>query len=349
MMLLILRIKRALKHPVRFVIAVSFFVVSTLCVSPTEYREQVRSAEIDVWQLAELERGGEEEREMIAEILEHVPASERIEWQGGVVVTDNQWLIEKLDLYQKETDETLRRSIASEMGERLSAIVLMVGQLENAAAADATKDSDKQKIAEILSRPEYQKAERDSQSLISRWLESIVNKIAELFPSWSPPASGDAGFGALTYWLQIFLYIVVIGVIAFLLYKFAPAVFPGLRRKKDGADGDRIILGERLAANTSSSDLLAEAEKLAREGDLRSAIRKGYIALLCDLSDRKRIRLTHEKTNRDYLRELRTNTGLQNDVRRLTEKFELHWYGEHSADIGDWEEFRSGYRKAVDQ
>ena len=48
-----------------------------------------------------------------------------------------------------------------------------------------------------------------------------------------------------------------------------------------------MILGEHVSADESAHDLLAEAERLAGEGRLREAIRKGYIAVLCDLADRK--------------------------------------------------------------
>src|SRR5687767_15636284 len=52
----------------------------------------------------------------------------------------------------------------------------------------------------------------------------------------------------------------------------------------------RIVLGERLKPEDTATDLLAEAEALARNGDMRSAIRKGYIALLVELGDRNVIR-----------------------------------------------------------
>jgi hypothetical protein len=58
---------------------------------------------------------------------------------------------------------------------------------------------------------------------------------------------------------------------------------------------ERVILGERISAEETAQILFAEAEHLARQGNLRGAIRKGYIALLCDLSDRKNHRLPDTK------------------------------------------------------
>ena len=108
-----------------------------------------------------------------------------------------------------------------------------------------------------------------------------------------------------------------------------------------------MILGERLAANETSENLLDEAEKLARNGDLRGAIRKGYIALLCELSERKIINLAQNKTNRDYLRDVRKKEDLYENIRGLTLNYERHWYGFSEAEPRDWEEFRRDYKRAV--
>jgi hypothetical protein len=109
----------------------------------------------------------------------------------------------------------------------------------------------------------------------------------------------------------------------------------------------RIVLGERLEPDQSAGDLLAQAEALARAGDLRAAIRKAYIALLCELGDRKIIRLAQHKTNRDYLRAMRGITPLHDEMRKLTHSFEHHWYGFVPATETEWSAFRSGYQRAV--
>src|SRR6185503_5460192 len=109
----------------------------------------------------------------------------------------------------------------------------------------------------------------------------------------------------------------------------------------------RIVLGERLEPDATATDLLAEAETLARQGDLRAAIRKAYIALLVELGDRKLISLAHHKTNRDYLNSLRSVPQLHSRMRGLTESFERHWYGFASATPNDWQDFRADYLAAL--
>jgi hypothetical protein len=78
---------------------------------------------------------------------------------------------------------------------------------------------------------------------------------------------------------------------------------------------------------------------------LRAAIRKAYIAMLCELGDRKILSLAQYKTNRDYLNAVRDKGALYTSMRQLTNMFELHWYGFVPAGEADWDEFRSGYKK----
>src|SRR5262249_6168225 len=103
----------------------------------------------------------------------------------------------------------------------------------------------------------------------------------------------------------------------------------------------------RLEPDQSASDLLGEAERLARSGDLRGAIRKAYIALLVELGDRNVISLAQNKTNRDYLRAVYQQRDLYPKMNDLTNTFETHWYGYKPASEKDWETFRASYREAL--
>jgi hypothetical protein len=132
------------------------------------------------------------------------------------------------------------------------------------------------------------------------------------------------------------------------VYKIVPLLFPKLRRaRKPSKKKERIILGERLGDDVTGMDLFAEAERLAREGNLRGAIRKGYIALLCDLSDRKVIGLAHNKTNRDYLRDVRSLRDFHPRMKVITDTFERHWYGLQDSAEQDWARFREDYKEAI--
>jgi hypothetical protein len=152
-------------------------------------------------------------------------------------------------------------------------------------------------------------------------------------------------------WIITIVQVIVIGVaVAVLLYvvisllrRFKLNRSPKARKKK----GPRIVLGERLEPEATSTDLLSQAEALARHGDIRGAIRKAYIALLVELGDRKLISLAQHKTNRDYLNSVRTVPPLHSTMRGLTDIFERHWYGLEQATPNDWQDFRAGYLAAL--
>ncbi len=289
------------------------------------------------------------EQDTLKRIRGRLPATETVEWQGGSVETDNRWLAEKLDKFEQTPPTNDKRGeILIEIADRLEAIEVKLNELEKPPVSTRTKDEDKQKLAEILRREEYQKpAEKKEPSLaekiqkqIAEWLEAIFPR-----PNITPSVPGD--FQSLSFVLQIVLFALLLGVIAFVVYRFAPFFAKRFRSRETKEKKERVILGERLADDETAHNLFAEAENLARLGDLRGAIRKGYIALLCDLSDRQVIRLSQHKTNRDYLRDVRQKNELYQNMNGLTLNYERHWYGFDEAETTDWENFRDGYRKAV--
>lgn len=317
--------------------------------TPEDYKKRVESARFTTEQLlSSLDATAkEEESELVTEIERELPASETIEWPGGSVVTDNSWLAARLKAFTEETNRSTRGAILSEISERLLAISESTGELQKAVAGDRSKDQDKQKLSEILLREEYQKPQVKEESLFAKWWREFLEWLARVFPQPEKAPSVPSGFGSLQFGLQILLYALVIGLVGFFIYKFAPFLFTRFGGKTRTKKEDRVILGERIGADESAADLFSQAEQLARDGNLRGAIRKGYVALLCDLSDRKIVRLARHKTNRDYLRDVRKNDGLFENMTGLTRNFESNWYGLRTAEQTDWEDFRSLYKQAI--
>ncbi len=317
--------------------------------SPSEYKERLETVQstIEALLVSIDDLTPQVERDAFAQMERTLPATELIEWPGGSIETDNRWLGEQLGLLRDPAAEDERATILTAISERLAAIHRAVEQLEAAAAGDMTKDQDKQKLAEILRREEFLKPQPAEQSLFQRWLDEFLKWLSSAFPRPSIPEGASPGLGSLAYGLQILIYGLVIAVIGFLLYKIAPFISRRFRAGSKSSSGPRVILGERIAADESAEDLFGEAERLAREGNLRAAIRKGYIALLCDLSDRGVIRLAHHKTNRDYIRDLRKDAELLDNVRGLTGAFERNWYGLRNAEQADWDDFRMRYMQAI--
>jgi len=249
-------------------------------------------------------------------------------------------LEEELKHIDQSIRPTDRSAAASRLVERLRALQERVQELRTVTAKPGDKDADKGRLAEILRRREYSQVKQTGGAL-DRLIDRILRWLAKLFPKTKPMEPGTSRlFGTIA---QVVIIAACIGAIALLIWRYGPRLFSGRRQKKQKREA-RIVLGERLEPDQSAADLPVQAEALAREGNLRAAIRKAYIALLCELGDRKIISLAQYKTNRDYLNAVRDKGSLYPSMRKLTNIFELHWYGFVPAGEAEWDEFRNGYQ-----
>jgi hypothetical protein len=279
----------------------------------------------------------------IASVSQTLPARENVEMTGQRVTVNNSWLHDALNEYQKTTDQATRAEILMRVGERLRAIEERLAEIGKIRTTTSDKEANKGRLAEILRRPEYIQTAPEA-SALDRLLDRFFRWLSRLFPKAKPVEPGGSQF--LSGIAQLLVVGVCVAVIALLLWRYGPRLMRGRKKKKAKREA-RIVLGERLEEDQTAADLLAQAESLARAGDLRAAIRKAYIALLCELGDRKLISLAQHKTNRDYLNSVRDKTSLYAGMRKLTRSFELHWYGFVPAGEADWTEFRNGYRTIV--
>lgn len=289
-----------------------------------------------------------EERDTLKSVRATLPPTETVEMRNARFEVDHGWIFARLKAFEEEPVLAKRQQILTELVEQLEAVQYKLEELEKQEAATRTKDEDKQKLREILNRPEYQKPEEKKKTWVEQALDDFFKWLSNLFPAPSPVKETEtSAVQPLSLILQFVLYLLVIGIIGFLLYRFAPLVRQKFLNRRKTEKKERVILGEKLAADETAHNLFSEAERLAREGNLRAAIRKGYIALLCELSDRKIIGLANHKTNRDYLRDVRKRPELYRNMNALTNNFETVWYGFGKAETEDWEKFREKYKETV--
>lgn len=326
-------------------IAAGGAVASTL----DEYLRRVDSAHVIAKELVDVvaNEDAEMEEEKVAELRGLIPRAEKVTSSNGTIDVDNAWLAASLDDLTAEKDTSSRLSLLTAIDERLGAISDSVGELVRAEAASRSKDEDKQKLAEILQRPEYQKAQPKEESLFQKWWREFIDWLARVFPRTSPGPVSGTNFDSLKIGMQVLIFALVLGLIVFLLWRSAPYISQRFRKRDRREKQDRVILGERVGADESAADIFGEAERLAQLGDHRGAIRKGYIALLCELGDRKIVRLARHKTNRDYLRDVHDRGELLQAMTGLTGNFERSWYGLKLAAAEDWEEFSDRCRSTI--
>jgi Domain of unknown function (DUF4129) len=308
-----------------------------------EYKTRINQALTELSQLWEEEEATPVEqytakvRVALNKVRELVPSDATIEWEGGRVRVNNSWLVVELEKYKQTPADGSLELIT----QRLTALSDRLNELDgqNKAVA-ASKDMEKARLESILRRAEYgdKPPEKSLWERFKEWLNSLFSTGTSLQPGQSS-------------WLSIIAMIIIFGlaacVLAYAIWKFVPFFARRNTGLKLGKPQARVVLGEQLAPDQTPADLLNEAEALARKGELRAAIRKGYIALLCELGDRQVLTLAQHKTNHDYLRAVREKRPLLNEMQKLTASFENHWYGFVPATPNDWTTFRLGYQQTL--
>ena len=81
-----------------------------------------------------------------------------------------------------------------------------------------------------------------------------------------------------------------------------------------------------------------------RRGDLRQAIRALYLALLVDLHHQRLIDYNRAFTNWHYVRQFAGAAEQRQVLRRLTEVFDLAWYGRRNCSTEQYEAFAGDVR-----
>src|SRR5687767_699894 len=332
--------------PLAFVLLVA--VLPVQATSLNEYRERVSRAVTALDSLAQTDEDestddyAQRNAVTVKAVRDTLPPSETVEWGGTTFKVDNSWLHEELDRLSQTQPVEHKRGVAL-IKERLQAMSERLTEAQSAAGA-GDKSAASLKLAEILQRPEFAQKAKD-QNFLRRLIERLLQWLQKFLPKPKPLSPGSAGIFSLI--AQILVIALAVAVIGYVIKLLLPRLRKSGGKKKKEKKTARIVLGETLTPDQTASDLLAEAEALARRGVLRAAIRKAYIALLVELGDRKVISLAQHKTNHDYLRAVRDKQPLCGDVKQLTDSFERHWYGPSAATETDWDAFRSSYRKAL--
>ena len=272
------------------------------------------------------------------------PASEDVEFNGSIIHVDNAWLHEAVNkvITNAGGDNERLRSTLSEISDRLDRLKQSVK--ESQTTQDRTLEDQRARLDKILAQPEYQPEER-RESVIGRWarriFESFVRLLVKMFSGSSAPS---AGAGLLTVF-RILVFLAVIAALIFGAVKLAQRLRSGKSPEKEAAT--REALGEEIAEDATAADLFAIASELARQGEYRKAIRRAYIALLCDLEQHGKLRLSRSNTNRDYLDAMRPEQMIYPTFSVMTNTYEHVWYGQERATEEEFQDFVMLYEETV--
>ena len=269
-----------------------------------------------------------------------IPRSEQVEMQGQTIPVDNNWLYALLDSYEAESDQQKQEAKLHEAYERLYALDEHLQLALEAESEDG--EQQRAKIREILARREYQeKSESPLTKLIKKVRQQIIDLIRNIYTKLINALFGQ---GAQASWLFRGLIVAGLGLVLIIVVR---AIWRFKRPKKRAKK--RIVLGEEIESDVTSSDLADSAVAAARSGDFRLAIRKLYISLLYELAERNLLELEPDATNRQYLAKVSRFTTIASPMRYLTDRFDYVWYGMFPSSEEDFSTCLARYKEVVDQ
>lgn len=273
-----------------------------------------------------------------------LPRSELIEFGGAQVAVDNSWIYAVLDSYPAEKDPQQRVAKLNEASGRLRALDEHLRRVE---ALDTTADGEARgKIREILSRPAYQP---EPETVVGAFIKKVMQRVRqflrEVYSALIRLLEQLFGASAQAGWVVNLLLIVVFAAALIALGLLARRMrAPKARRKKT-----RLVLGEEIAADSTSRELAEAGLAAARAGDFRTAVRKLYVSLLYEMSERNLIELDDSATNHEYLTRISRFSSLAGPMRYLTERFDYVWYGMFQSSEQDFAAYFARYEEAMER
>lgn len=183
---------------------------------------------------------------------------------------------------------------------------------------------------------ETKNPEKNAWDRFKEWLSYWLGKIFSL-------GSEEASMS----FAEIVLKTLAVIVILFVIYLIVKAIMNDEGRWIFGKSSDKkVIHYDEIEKNLHLVDfekLIKEAEK---SGENRLVIRYYYLWLLKKLAEKEIIEWDVEKTNSDYLYEIR-NEKLKNDFSYLSYLYNYIWYGEFELEEGTLSKAVKSFEKTI--
>jgi hypothetical protein len=169
-----------------------------------------------------------------------------------------------------------------------------------------------------------------------RYMDSLLR--ATQFKVQKPRRSVNLdGAGFFSSIFGVIFWIIAIGLFGYLVYRLFLSNSSFLTRNRKNIASDIAVVEEENANDPDS--LLRNAIK---SGNYRLAVRYLYLQSLKRLSEKKFIEINTNKTNYEYVNEIRKHK-FANEFASLTLQYEYVWYGEYPVDARLFEQIQNGF------
>ncbi|MGH9556214.1 MAG: DUF4129 domain-containing protein [Terriglobales bacterium] len=277
------------------------------------------SASLEQWMASTADL---EAPETAGALRESLPASVSVKTGEAPVEVSTDWLRSAVAEYQREPAR--RKAIAGDIQQRLAHMRDEARALESSAAPlpDA-----RAKLNEILSRREFRSVRPPNwfdrlREQMTLWLIRLLEKLFGSVPRLP-------GAGELLVWVVIALALIVL-----MLW---------LKRALESAAAREAPVHFEAAAvpTRSSAQWMAAARAAAARGDYREAMHCAYWAAISRVEEAGVVKPDRTRTPREHLRCVPQTFAQRPLVADLTRRFEVIWYGYHTATTADFEQARA--------
>ncbi|WP_194777336.1 DUF4129 domain-containing protein [Pararhodonellum marinum] len=128
--------------------------------------------------------------------------------------------------------------------------------------------------------------------------------------------------------IQLLPYLLMAALLGLLVWLLSKMEENRISQKQVLGNGINLKTDEELIQHTDLQSLVNEA---VSTGNYRLAIRYSYLLVLQQLSQKELIKWQDQKTNDDYLRELKS-AALKSDFAKITNMYDFIWYGNFELD-----------------
>lgn len=179
---------------------------------------------------------------------------------------------------------------------------------------------------------------RDKGFYYKRYMDSLLRATQPNVQKPRNRRTVDIG-GGYDFFNSIFgvlFWILAIGLFAYLVYRLFLSNSSFFSRNRKNVSADLHVTEE----NADDPDVMLRSA--IRNGNYRLAVRYLYLQALQHLSERKFIEINANKTNYEYVNEVRKHK-FADEFASLTLQYEYVWYGEYPVDQRLFEQIQEGF------
>lgn len=177
--------------------------------------------------------------------------------------------------------------------------------------------------------------------------KSLLQRLKEMFRAWLDKLLGKSDASKINDWSSTIVDILLVAIFLVAVYILVRLFMNHRGRwffeKKDEPVAVNLSNVEQHIHEADFSELLNEAEQ---NGDTRQSVRLLYLWLLKTLADDSVIGWNPDKTNVDYLAEIKDKV-LQGEFRYLSYLYNYIWYGEFSLNDLEYEHTRKTFFRHI--